>query len=85
MKLLRISASWCTSCIITYKDFKNIISKYNCDFEELDFDMDEEKIKEYNIGNILPVIIVYKDSKEVARIIGEKKEKDISKVLDELV
>lgn len=83
MKLVRISAIWCTSCILTYNDFNEIKNKYkNFDYEELDYDTDD--ISEYNVGNILPVIIVYKDNKEITRIIGEKRKKEIKKVLEEL-
>ena len=83
MKLVRISAIWCTSCILTYNDFNEIKEEYKeFEYEELDYDTD--KIEEYNVGNILPVIIVYKDNKEVTRIIGEKRKKEIKKVLEEL-
>jgi len=83
MKLVRISAIWCTSCILTYNDFNEIKEEYKeFEYEELDYDTDQ--IEEYNVGNILPVIIVYKDNKEVTRIIGKKKKKKIKKVLEEL-
>ena len=79
MKLVRISSTWCTSCILTKKDWDEI--KENYEYEELDYDMDEEKVKKYNVGNILPVIIVLKDNKEVSRIVGEKKKQQILEVL----
>lgn len=79
MKLVRISSTWCTSCILTKKDWDEI--KENYEYEELDYDMDEEKVKKYNVGNILPVIIVLKDNKEVGRIVGEKKKQQILEVL----
>ena len=83
MKLVRISAIWCTSCILTYNDFNEIKEEYsNLEYEELDYDTDD--IEYYNVGNILPVIIIYKDNKEITRIIGEKRKKDIKKILEEL-
>ena len=82
MKLVRISAMWCTSCIITKGDWDSIKDDY--DYLEYDYDMDEDIIKKYNVGNILPVIIVLKDEKEVARIVGEKNKKEIEKLLGEL-
>ena len=83
MKLVRISAIWCTSCILTYNDFNEIKEEYKeFEYEELDYDTDQ--IEEYNVGNILPVIIVYKDNKEITRIIGEKRKKEIKKVLEKL-
>ena len=72
MKLVRISAIWCTSCILTYKDYQKIKEEYkNYTYEELDYDMDD--ITKYDVKDILPVIIIYKDDKEVTRITGEKR------------
>lgn len=79
MKLVRISAIWCTSCILTKKDWDLV--KENYEYEEYDYDLDSEIVKNYNIGNILPVIIVYKDDKEITRIVGEKSLKEIKEVL----
>ena len=75
MKFVRISSTWCVSCIIMNKLWKKLKNTYN-DFEyvELDYDMDD--IDEYNVGEILPVVIIYKDDIEVKRIIGEKSEKE---------
>lgn len=75
MKIVRISSTWCVSCIIMNKLWKKLKDTYN-DFEyvELDYDMDD--IDEYNVGEILPVVIIYKDDIEVKRIIGEKSEKE---------
>lgn len=84
MKLIRISAIWCTSCILTYKYFNEIKEKYpNLEYEELDYDTDD--IEKYNIGNILPVLLVMNDNYEVARIVGEKNTKEISEVLEGVI
>lgn len=83
MKLIRISAIWCTSCILTYNDFKQIKEEYpNLEYEELDYDIDD--IEKYDPKDILPVIIILKDNKEVARITGEKRKKEIEEVLRSL-
>ena len=60
MKIVRISSTWCVSCIVMNKLWKNLKEEYP-DFEyvEYDYDLDEEA-KNYNVGNILPVIIIYK-------------------------
>lgn len=84
MKLVRISAIWCSSCIITYPIWNNIKEKYsNFEYIELDYDMDD--ITNYGVNEILPVIIIYKDNIEVARLIGEKKESEISNKIEELL
>lgn len=79
MTAIIINALWCTSCLFmrpryakNLKDFKII---------EYDYDEDQEEIKKYNIGNILPILIIEKDGKEIVRIIGEKSEKELIKLL----
>lgn len=82
MKLIRISSMWCTSCIITYPIWNEIKTKYqNIEYKELDYDMDD--VSNYNIGEILPVIIIEKNNNEVTRIIGEKKKEEIIKIIEE--
>lgn len=85
MKLIKISAIWCPSCIIIYNIWNEIKKKYpNYEYIEYDYDEDEDIVKEYNVGTILPVIIIIKDNKEVTRIIGEKSKKEIFKIVDDL-
>ena len=85
MKFVRISSTWCVSCIIMNKLWKELKEKYS-DFEyiEYDYDLDEEA-KSYNVGNILPVIIIYKNDVEIKRIIGEKSKKDLFQEVEELL
>ena len=83
MKLVRISAIWCTSCILTHKYFNEIKEEYkHFEYEELDYDTDD--IESYNVGNILPVIIIFEKNVEKARIIGEKNTKEIKQVIEEV-
>lgn len=84
MKLVRISSTWCVSCIIMNKLWNKLKEQYP-NFEYIEYDYDIDDISEYNVGNILPVIIVYKDNSEVKRIIGEKSEKDLFKEIEELL
>lgn len=79
MKLIRISSMWCTSCIVTKKSWDEIKQKY--EYEEYDYDLDEQIVKQYNVGNILPVIIILNNGVEINRIIGEKSKKEIEKIL----
>ena len=84
MKFVRISSTWCVSCIIMNKLWKKLKEIYS-DFEyvELDYDMDD--VEEYNVGEILPVLIIYKNNIEVKRIIGEKSEKEFFKEIEEII
>ena len=83
-KLVVISAIWCPSCLILKKNLKKLNMDYsNINIEYLDYDLDEELIKKYNIGEILPVIISINDDKEMGRLIGEKSYDDILTFLRE--
>jgi thiol-disulfide isomerase/thioredoxin len=77
-EVIVISAVWCPSCLLLKKDLKKIHEEYNLDFKMLDYDLDEDKVLEYNVGNILPVMI-YEDK----RLIGEKKCEEIINFLKE--
>lgn len=80
MKIVRISALWCSSCIVTYKDFLTLKDKFpQNEYVELDYDMDDVSI--YNVLDILPVIIGIKDGKEVFRFEGEVSLKEIEEKL----
>ena len=46
--------------------------------------MDSEEVEKYNPGQILPVFIFFKNNKEVKRVIGEKTEKEMLKIIEEL-
>lgn len=79
MKIIKIGALWCPACIITNNSLNKLKEKYNLDIEELDYDFDD--IEEYNVGDILPVLVFKKDDKEIDRLIGEKKESEIEEVI----
>ena len=80
MKIVKISILGCPSCIVMNKVFNKIKEKYKFDLEEYDYDFDD--IERFNSGKIMPVYIFYKDGKEVGRLIGEKKEEDFERILD---
>jgi len=63
MKIVRITALWCVSCLVMQKTWKKVFSEID-DVEIIDFDYDEdfEKIKELNVGKTLPVLIVYSNN-----------------------
>lgn len=78
MKVIKIGAMWCPACIIMNKywnDLKNENSEFS--FIELDLDMDEEEVTNYNVGDILPVIILLDKDKEIKRLVGEKTKEEV--------
>ena len=70
--IIVISAVWCPSCLLLKRELKRLHEEYNLEFKTLDYDLDEEIVKKYNIGDKLPVII-YGNK----RLIGEKKYEEL--------
>lgn len=82
MKIIKINAIWCSACISMYKVWKDIEKNYpEIEIISYDYDIDEDIVKEYNVGDILPVAIFYKNEIEVARLNGEKKYSEIEKII----
>lgn len=73
-ELLIISAVWCPSCLIMNKYIKKIQQEYpTLEIIKLDYDLDEEKVEPYQVGSILPVMILKNDrDEEIGRLVGEK-------------
>lgn len=74
-KIVEVSAIWCPSCLVMRPIYERIYKKYNLGVTKLDYDTDD--ISEYNVGNILPVLIIGDK-----RFIGEVKEKEIVDYLE---
>ena len=86
MQILKFNAIWCSGCIIMKRIMKEIEQEYpNIVIESYDYDMDEEMVNKYNIGDIIPVL-VFLDEKEneIGRLIGEKTKKEIVKEIERL-
>lgn len=85
MKIVRVTAVWCMSCLSMKKTWKKVFQEYdNLEIIDLDYDIDSEMIKEYNIGETLPELVVFKNDKEVKRIIGEKTKKELKQIFEVL-
>lgn len=86
MKIIRISAIWCSSCLVTYKSWNMLKEKYpNYEYIEYDYDMDVDMIEKYQVGNIIPVIIILdKNGGEIDRIVGEQNQEQIFKIVEKL-
>lgn len=77
MKLIKISAIWCPSCLIMEKVWQELQKDYKeIEFISYDYDLDEET-ENYNPGDILPVIILEDNNTELTRFIGEKTKNEI--------
>ena len=82
MKIIKISAVWCSSCIIMKSRFNEIIKDKHIEVISLDYDIDE--IDMYNVGEILPVFIKLENNKEVDRLVGEHSKKEIESFIGDV-
>lgn len=85
MKIVRVTAFWCMSCLSMKKIWKKTIEEVdNVEIIDYDFDMDSDRIENLKVGEILPVVIFFKDNKEVKRVIGEKSFKQMMAYIEEI-
>lgn len=82
-QVILITSLWCPSCLIMRPKYEKLFKEVNIDIIEYDYDEDIEIVKKYNIGKILPVLIIKADGEEVARVIGEKNKKELKKLMEE--
>ena len=82
MKIIKIGAVWCSSCIIMKSRFNEIVKDKDIELINLDYDIDD--IEEYNVGEILPVFIKIENDKEVARLVGEHSKKEIESFIGDV-
>ena len=86
MKVLKFSAIWCPSCLIMNNVINKIKEEYELEITNYDYDMDEEIVKKFDIGNVLPVLIfVDEKGHEIKRVIGEKSKKELEKIIEDLM
>lgn len=78
-ELLVISAVWCPSCLILNKHLKRLNNEnFDIEIKKLDYDLDEDEVLTYNVGDKLPVLILKNSQgQELNRLIGEKSYEEI--------
>lgn len=84
LKVVKINAIWCSGCLVMNKIWKNILKEHDIETINLDYDMDEDEVKKYNVGDVLPVFIFYKNNKEVVRVVGERSETELLNIIEEV-
>ena len=80
MKIIKIDAVWCMSCLIMKSRLNDVIKNSDIDILSLDYDTDD--IDKYNGGDVLPIYIKYKNDKEVERLIGEHSKNELERFLE---
>lgn len=83
-ELIIITAIWCSSCLIMNDIIKKISSSYtNLKMRKLDYDLDEAEVLKYNVGKILPVLIINDtNGNELNRLIGERTIEEVTQFLN---
>ena len=84
MKVIKITAIWCSACLVMNKVWNSILKKKNIETISLDLDMDEEEANKFSPGEVLPVFIFMKDNKEIKRVVGEHTEEELLEIIEEI-
>lgn len=86
MKIIKINAIWCGGCLVSKKIWNEIEKEYpNHEYISYDYDLDEDIIEKYNVGDTLPVVIFLDNDSEIKRLIGEKSKKEILSEVGDLL
>ena len=84
MKIIQISAIWCSSCLVMQKIWDSCKCEFsNIEWIKYDLDFEEEEVKRYQVGEKLPVLIFEKDGIEVSRLVGEKTKEEVQSWIKE--
>ncbi len=84
MKVIKITAIWCSACLIMNKVWDRILEKNTIETISLDLDFDEEEANKYTPGDVLPVFIFMDGDKELKRVTGEHTEEELLKIIKEI-
>ena len=84
MKIVRIGAIWCPSCLIMRPLFEKVEAMFP-QVTSLVYDIDlDEEASDYNVGSILPVFILLdENNSEISRLIGEQKKEVLVKMIED--
>lgn len=83
MKIIKIGAMWCPACLIMNKKLKEIDDKYSIEIINYDYDLDEDVVTKYNVGEVLPELIFLDDNNnEFNRLTGEQDINNIIKIIE---
>jgi thiol-disulfide isomerase/thioredoxin len=85
MKVVRISATWCMSCLFMRPRWDKVFSSEDFEIIDYDYDLNHEQVVKYEVGKTIPVLIFLDDNNnEIRRIVGEKKEKELEIIIGEI-
>lgn len=84
MKVIKITAIWCSACLVMNKVWNSILKKKNIETISLDLDLDENEANKFSPGEVLPVFIFMKDNNEIKRVVGEHTEEELLEIIEEI-
>ena len=83
MKVIKVGAVWCGSCLTMKHIWNDIEKTHDIEVISLDYDFDEEEVEKYNVGSKLPVAIILDDNNnELERKKKKKKKQDIIDIIE---
>ena len=85
IKIRVFSATWCPGCLITERRLEKIQAKNNVTVEKYYYDLNKDAFEEYEIGNKIPTFLFEKDGKIFNKVIGEKTEKELQKIINTIL
>ena len=78
MEVIRISAAWCSSCLVMKSRVNEVANELNIHITDYDYDIDSDMVDKYDVRDILPVYI-----KGDKRLVGEHTKEEIRKFLSD--
>ena len=81
MKIIRIEAVWCSSCLIMKSRMQELTKEKEIEWVSVDYDDAEALLKKYQINDEVLTIYIREDKKYV--LVGEKNKKEILEFLKE--
>lgn len=82
MKIIRIEAVWCSSCLIMKSRMQECARDKNVEWISIDYEDAEDLLKEYKISTDILPIYIRQDNQTF--LIGEHNKKEISRFLEEI-
>ncbi|OGF25310.1 hypothetical protein A2331_02270 [Candidatus Falkowbacteria bacterium RIFOXYB2_FULL_34_18] len=82
MKIIKVGAIWCKECLVMkpmWVEIEKEIPELNTEY--FDFDMDNDKIKKYEIKNVPSFIFLDKEGQEFLRLNGVQNKDDLIKII----
>lgn len=83
MKIIKIGAMWCPACLIMNKRLRQIELTKKIEIICYDYDLDEDIVQKYKVGQVLPeLIFLNENDEEITRLIGEQSIDTIEKIIE---